>query len=198
MGITQKLMSTPVQRLDLSALYAAALAALPPGTLLNIEAAAASQTELLLLQRGLGAGAAGVLLRFDLAIALAHLAGAGPAPAPGVQAYQLPEIAGCSAGFSGAAVAPDGRLWVTASVENTRDPVLDGPVLGSFVGVLDGATGHAIFARLAWADGRAYTGKVEGLALVGAAAAGTGAQALLLVTDDDRGGSTALRAVAYS
>ena len=188
--------ATPVQRLDLSALYAAALAALPPGTLLNIEAAAASQSELLLLQRGLGAGAAGVL-RFDLAAALAHLAGAGPAPAPGVQAYQLPEIAGCSAGFSGAAVAPDGRLWVTASVENTRDPVLDGPVLGSFVGVLDGATGHATFARLAWADGRAYTGKVEGLALVGTVAPGTGAQALLLVTDDDRGGSTALRAVAY-
>ncbi len=189
--------ATPVQRLDLSALYAAALAALPPGTLLNIEAAAASQTELLLLQRGLGAAAAGVVLRFDLAVALVHLAGDGPAPAPGVQACQLPEIAGCAAGFSGAAVAPDGRLWVTASVENTADPVLDGPVLGSFVGVLDGATGHVAFARLAWADGRAYAGKVEGLALVGAAAPGTGAQALLLVTDDDRGGSTALRAVVY-
>ena len=184
-----------VQRLDLSALYAAAVAALPPATQLNIEAAAASATELLLLQRGVGAGAgaAGAVLRFDLPTTLAHLAGTRNAPAPAVQFYPLPAIAGCAAGFSGAAVAPDGRLWVTASVENTSDPVLDGPVLGSFVGVLNLATGTADFARLAWADGPAYAGKVEGLALVGAA--GADRQELLLVTDDDLGGSTALRAV---
>ena len=187
--------AAPVQRLDLGDLYAAALAALPPGTRLNVEAAAASDTELLLLQRGVGAGAAGALLRFDLAAALAHLAGAAAASAPAVQFYQLPEIGGCAAGFSGAAVAPDGRLWVTASVENTPDPVLDGAVLGSFVGVLNLATGTAGFARLAWADGRPYTGKVEGLALVAAAHTHADGQQLLLVTDDDHGGSTALRAV---
>lgn len=71
---------------------------------------------------------------------------------------------GSPAGFSGATFA-DCRLWVAASVENTTDLVLDGEVLGSFVGVLDLAAGTAEFARLAWADGRAYRGKVEGLAL---------------------------------
>lgn len=46
------------------------------------------------------------------------------------------------------------------------------------------------FARLAWADGRAYRGKVEGLAV--RRTRGPGRLELLLVTDDDLGGSTAL------
>ena len=179
----------PPEALHLGALYAAARAALPPGALLNIEAAATTATELLLLQRGVGAGAAAVVLRLPLAAALAHLAGQGPAPTPAAQRFGLPAVDGCPAGFSGAMFL-EGRLWVTASVENTADPVRDGAVLGSFVGVLDLATGTADFARLAWADGRAYRGKVEGLAqrrpLPG------GRQELLLVTDDDQGGSTAL------
>ncbi len=173
------------QPLDLQALYDQCRAVLPPDTKLNIEAAASSDNELLLLQRNVGAGAGGVLLRFGLAEALAHLAGTAPAPAPVAQAYQLPEIDGCAAGFSGATVHA-GRLWVTASVEITDDPVLDGELLGSFVGVLDLATAAAQFARLVWADGRPYRGKVEGLAWQ------TGGE-LLLVTDDDAGGSTALR-----
>lgn len=68
--------------LDLTALYAAAQAALPAGAPLNIEAAAATGTELLLLQRGVGAGAPAVVLRLPLAAALAHLAGHGPPPRP--------------------------------------------------------------------------------------------------------------------
>ncbi|TPG72021.1 DUF6929 family protein [Hymenobacter nivis] len=177
------------QPLDLTALYAAAQAALPAGAPLNIEAAAATSTELLLLQRGVGAGAAAAVLRLPLAAALAHLAGQGPPPRPVAQAFQLPLIGGSPAGFSGATFA-GGRLWVAASVENTADPVLDGEVLGSFVGVIDLAAGTAEFARLAWADGRAYRGKVEGLALRPRQPGAP--QELLLVTDDDRGGSTAL------
>jgi hypothetical protein len=179
------------QVLDLTALYAAAQAALPAGTPLNIEAAAATDTELFLLQRGVGAGAAAVVLRLPLVTALAHLAGQGPPPRPTAQAFELPAVDGSPAGFSGATFA-GGRLWVAASVENTADPVLDGEVLGSFVGVLDLAAGTARFARLAWADGRAYRGKVEGLALRPRRPGGP--QELLLVTDDDQGGSTALMA----
>ncbi len=179
----------PPQALDLTALHAAARAALPAGALLNIEAAATTDTELLLLQRGLGTGAAAVVLRLPLAATLAHLAGQGPAPTPAALEFQLPEIDDSAAGFSGATFV-GGRLWVVASVENTADPVRDGRVLGSFVGVLDLATGTADFARLAWADGRAYRGKVEGLALRRTLPGG--AYELLLVTDDDLGGSTAL------
>ena len=173
-----------VQQLDLGPLYAAAEAACPPGTLLNIEAAAATETALLLLHRGVGAGATALVLCWPLAVALSYVLGAGTAPAPLVQTFSMPEIAGCPAGFSGAAFA-DGLLWVTASVENTHDPVLDGEVLGSFVGVVDLTAGTAGFTRLAWADGRAYRGKVEGLAF-------RSGGDLLLVTDDDAGGSTGL------
>ena len=181
--------AAPPEALDLGALYAAAQAALPAGARLNLEAAAATETELLLLQRGVGAGAAAVVLRLPLAATLAHLAGPGPAPAPAAQRFALPMIDGCAAGFSGATFV-GGRLWVTAAVENTADPVRDGAVLGSFVGVLDLDAGTADFARLAWADGRPYAGKVEGLARRRALPGG--GHELLLVTDDDRGGSTAL------
>lgn len=137
----------------------------------------------------MGTGAAAVVLRLPLAAALAHLAGQGPPPRPVAQAFRLPEIEGRPAGFSGATFT-EGRLWVAASVENTTDPVLDDAVLGSFVGVLDLAAGTADFARIAWTDGRAYRGKVEGLALRPRQSGAP--QELLLVTDDDHGGSTAL------
>ena len=79
---------------------------------------------------------------------------------------------------------------MSASVEATTDAVADGAVLGSFVGVVDLVAQTATFARLAWADGRAYLGKVEGLAVH--RIRGPGWLELLLVTDDDLGGSTAL------
>lgn len=181
----------PVQRLNLSPLYAHLRAQLPPGATLNIEALATTDTELLLLQRGVGVGSPALLFAWPLAATLAHLLSGQPAPAPApgrVLTLQLPVLAGCPAGFSGATFV-GGRLLVTASVEATADAVLDGAVLGSFVGVIDLVAQTATFARLAWADGRAYRGKVEGLAGRRPLAGGW---ELLLVTDDDQGGSTAL------
>jgi len=86
----------------------------------------------------------------------------------------------------------EGLLFVSASVEDTADAVLDGAVLGSFVGVVDVVAGTATLAQLAWADGRPYFGKVEGLAVRQQLAPGH--FELLLVTDDDAGGSTAATA----
>ena len=177
--------------LDLAPLYARLRPHLPPGAQLNLEAAAASDTELLLLQRTVGQADAALLFRLPLAATLAFVLGGGAAPAPAVRVlrFELPEIDGCPAGFSGATFVAN-RLFVTASVEDTADAVLDGAVLGSFVGVVDLDAPAAAFARLAWADGRAYLGKVEGLAV--RRALGPGHWALLLVTDDDAGGSTAV------
>lgn len=177
-------------RLDLSALYAQLRAHLPAGAVLNIEAAATTATELLLWQRAVGEGPA-LVFALPLAATLAHLLAPGAA-APElarVQAFELPALDGHRAGFSGATFV-DGQLLVTASVEDTADAVLDGVVLGSFVGVVDLAAPTARFARLAWADGRAYRSKVEGLAV--RRQLGPGHFELLLVTDDDQGGSTAL------
>jgi hypothetical protein len=180
----------PVQHLDLHALYTQLRAQLPPGTTLNIEAAATTPTELLLLQRSVGGGPA-LLFGLPLGAVRAHLLGLGtPAPAPvRVLPFELPTLAGHAAGFSGATYVKE-RLLVTASVEATSDAVADGEVLGSFVGVVDVAAQTVAFAHLVWPDGRPYLGKVEGLAV--RRTLGPDALELLLVTDDDRGGSTAL------
>ncbi len=183
----------PPQRVDLSALYQQLRTQLPPGVGLNLEAAATTEAELLLLQRTVGRADAALLFALPLAPVLHQLAGTAGAPVPAARrlVFELPQIDGCPAGFSGATFV-QGRLFVAASVENTRDAVLDGAVLGSFVGVVELAGPHATFARLAWADGRPYAGKVEGLAVRQQLA--DGQVELLLVTDDDAGGSTAATA----
>lgn len=180
------------EALDLAPLYALLWPLLPAGTVLNLEAAATSATELLLFQRTVDRADAALLFRLPLAATVAFVA-AGPAnaPAPVVRpmVFALPAIAGRPAGFSGATFVDD-RLFVTASVEDTTDAVLDGQVLGSFIGLVDLAAHTARFALLAWADGRPYHGKVEGLAV--RRPLGAGCWELLLVTDDDAGGSTAV------
>jgi hypothetical protein len=180
-----------VQRLDLSSLYARLREHLPPGATLNLEATATTKAELLLLQRPVSGGPA-LLFILPLAPTLAYLFEPhGPAPTPTrVLSFKLPTLGGYVAGFSGATYT-SGRLLITASVEATHDAVADGAVLGSFVGILNlAAPTAATFARLTWADGRAYLGKVEGLA-VRRHLSSTHLE-LLLVTDDDKGGSTAL------
>ena len=179
-----------IQRLDLHPLYEQLRAHLPAGAALNIEAAATTSTELLLLQRTVGGGPA-LLFALPLDATLTSLFEARwPVPAVArVLSFGLPLLEGYAAGFSGATFV-DGQLLVTASVEATADAVADGAVLGSYVGVVDLAAQTATFARLAWADGRAYRGKVEGLAV--RRTHGPGWLELLLVTDDDQGGSTAL------
>ena len=180
----------PPLRVDLAPLYKQLRAHLPAGVALNLEAAATTETELLLFQRTVGRADAALLFALPLALVLHQLAGTAGAklPTPHQLVFALPEINGCPAGFSGATFV-DGRLFVSASVENTADAVLDGAVLGSFVGVVDVMAKKATFAQLAWADGRPYHGKVEGLAVRQQLA--DGQFELLLVTDDDAGGSTA-------
>ena len=181
------------EALDLAALYAVLAGGLPGGVVLNLEAAATTATELLLFQRTVGRADAALLFVLPLAATLEFLRKPAAAAPPAVHqvVFELPQLAGCPAGFSGATFV-DGLLLVSASVEDTADAVLDGAVLGSFVGVVDVAAQTATFARLAWADGRPYFGKVEGLAVRRQLAPGH--FQLLLVTDDDAGGSTAATA----
>ncbi|RSK33820.1 DUF6929 family protein [Hymenobacter metallilatus] len=185
-----------VYPLGLSGLYTALRALLPSGIVLNLEAATATETELLLFQRTVGAASGNMLFRLPLAATWAYLHHqTTQLPAVHRQLFELPVIDGKPAGFSGASWGA-GQVFVTASVEDTQDAVLDGAVLGSFVGVLQlGSPGHrtvvpVTLAQLAWADGRPYRGKVEGVAVLRPLAAGH--YELLLVTDDDAGGSTAV------
>ncbi|MDQ2773043.1 MAG: hypothetical protein M3Y54_21365 [Bacteroidota bacterium] len=185
---------TPVpEPVDLAPLYALLAPLLPAGVVLNLEAAATTATELLLFQRTVGRADASLLFVLPLAGVLRLFTQPGsPAPAVHQLVFALPLLGGCPAGFSGATFA-DGLLFVSASVEETGDAVLDGDVLGSYVGVADVAAGQATLALLTWPDGRPYFGKVEGLAVRRQLAPGQ--FELLLVTDDDAGGSTAATAL---
>ncbi|SHM16698.1 DUF6929 family protein [Hymenobacter psychrotolerans] len=191
--IGSKPAAVTVYPVALAPLYARLRELLPAGVTLNLEAAAASATELLLFQRTVGAQAGNFIYRLPLAATLDYLQHRqAQLPPVRAQHFSLPEIEGKPAGFSGASFH-GGRLFVTASVEDTTDAVLDGAVLGSFVGVLNPdkpAAALASFALLQLPDGRPYRGKVESVAVRRTLAQGR--YELLLVTDDDQGGSTAV------
>ncbi|RAK66072.1 DUF6929 family protein [Hymenobacter edaphi] len=184
-----------VYPLSLTPLYQLLRAQLPAGLTLNLEAAATTADSLLLMQRSVGTAAGNLVFHCPLAATLDFVRHrTAQAPAIEVQYYALPSIDGKPAGLSGA-VAFEGRLFVTASVEDTTDPVADGAVLGSFVGVLDPQRRSARpvpvdLALLRRPDGQPYRGKVEGVAV--RRCLGPGRYELLLVTDDDAGGSTAV------
>lgn len=184
-----------VYPVSLSGVYAALRALLPPGIVLNLEAAAATATELLLFQRTVGAATGNLLFRLPLAATLDYLHHrTSQVPPVQQQLFELPIIDGKPAGFSGATWFDD-TLFVTASVEDTQDAVLDGAVLGSFVGVLELAKPSdkvlpVRLARLELPGGKPYRGKVESVAV--RRKSGPKGYELLLVTDDDAGGSTAV------
>ena len=111
-----------VYPLSLSTLYAALRRALPAGVVLNLEAAASTATELLLFQRTVGSAAGNLLFRLPLAPTLDFIQHRSTRlPTIQTQFYQLPAIAQKPAGFSGA-TTHNGKLFVTASVEDTTDP----------------------------------------------------------------------------
>ncbi|WP_045690211.1 DUF6929 family protein [Hymenobacter sp. AT01-02] len=187
-----------VYPLALSGLYAALRKQLPAGITLNLEAAATTPQELLLFQRTVGSAAGNLVFRLPLAATLSFLQHhTTQAPAVRHQFYHLPTIDGKPAGFSGAAFFED-QLFITASVEDTQDAVLDGAVLGSFVGLLDlkreSRQPVAVACTLlTQPDGQPYRGKVE--SVVVRRRSGSNRYELLLVTDDDQGGSTAVSVV---
>ncbi|GGF18963.1 DUF6929 family protein [Hymenobacter cavernae] len=186
-----------VYPVSLAGLYAALRPSLPAGITLNLEAAAATATELLLFQRTVGSTAGNLVFHLPLAATLDYLRHRRTqVPEVSRQFYQLPTINGKPAGFSGATVFED-KLFVTASVEDTADAIADGAVLGSFVGLLPLTTSSINtspvalqLTQLALPGGRPYRGKVESVAVRWKV--GPGHYELLLVTDDDAGGSTAL------
>lgn len=98
----------------------------------NIEAAAASGTQLYLFNRGKNR-----IFVFDLRQFMAYVNNEGSVPTFSTYKIKLPEIEGIKAGFSGADISPDGKSIIfTASVENTSNTIDDGAILGSFVGII--------------------------------------------------------------
>jgi hypothetical protein len=161
----------PAEIVDGAALYAALREMRDfSGSEMNVEGAVVIDGTLRLFNRGNGAardGLAAVNATCDLPFGaflawLADPASAPPSPANAVR-YDLGEIDGHPLTFTDATVF-GGRVFFTASAEDSPDAVLDGPVAGSVVGVLDGgASGR--WARVVGENGEPFDGKVEAILL---------------------------------
>lgn len=104
----------------------------------NIEAASSSAEHLYLFNRE-----ANLIFQFKLSQFLNYVHHSGSFPVPQQFSISLPFIKHIPARFSGASeVTKDNKIIFTASVENNLNPIDDGAILGSFVGVLDLAKIH--------------------------------------------------------
>lgn len=149
---------------------------------LNIEAAAANETQLYLFNRGKNR-----IFVFELSQFMAYIHHKGPLPTFKTCKVKLPEIEGLKAGLSGADISADGKSIIfTASVENTSNSYDDGAILGSFVGVIpidqlqESIKPECILLKQ---ENRALKIKVESVAVTQQSA--NGSLSLVLVTDSD-------------
>ncbi len=166
--------------------------------LLNIEGVALSDTHLYLLQRALNK-AGNVVISIKLQDFMAFLFEQKPVPAFKKHFFQLPELQKYQAGFSGGYVFDD-KLFFTASIESAPNAILDGEVLGSYIGFIPlqdivkntdlakPIVAHA--AKVLDEQGETYTGKIE--SLVVKAGSGKGNYKVIAVSDDDQGNSEVL------
>ncbi len=186
-----------VQELDFSRLYTflKRVMRLEGDGELNLEGLAMDNTYTYMLQRALGTSS-NTLLRFDTQDFKRFIVGKGDLPAVAVYYFELPAVGGYKTGFSGA-FALEGKLFFTASAEDTPNAVADGEVMGSVVGVIDlNALPYATRAAsplklpavpLTNPDGTLFKGKAE--SLVVKARALEGEYEVVIVSDDDAGGS---------
>jgi hypothetical protein len=163
---------------------------------LNLEAAATTPDQVLLLQRAAQAGP-NLLLSFNKPEFVAYFTQSRKGlPAYRAIPFHLPTLAGLEARFSGATVH-DNRLFFTASVENTTDAILDGEVMGSFIGWIalaalqpDAGPLRPHTALVLNKKGEPYKGKIESLLILDSPRAHT--FRALAITDNDQGQSELL------
>ncbi|WP_266203065.1 DUF6929 family protein [Pontibacter kalidii] len=188
-----------VQELDLSRFYTflKQVLRLESEGQLNLEGLAMDEVYAYLLQRPLGAGT-NTLLRFESSAFKDFILGRGEMPAAALYHFSLPQLGQVRAGFSGAC-SLDGKLFFTASVEDTPNAIDDGEVHGSFIGTIDlRALPLALDAanplpvpvvQLNNEDGSAYAGKAESLVVLKGEER---TYKVVVVSDDDKGHSELL------
>lgn len=152
---------------DASALYAELRSERAfSGSELNVEGAVVVDGALRLFQRGNGAPSGGLepvnaTCDLPLPALLAFLDGGPPPELRNIQRYDLGRERGVPYSFTDATLGDDGKVFVVTSAEDSPDAIRDGEVLGTRIGVLDGA--DVRFAPLLDADGPSRA-KVEGIA----------------------------------
>ncbi|MBI1268506.1 MAG: hypothetical protein GC193_13860 [Cryomorphaceae bacterium] len=185
--------SRDIQKFSLTDFYAEIIAstALTPDTL-NIEAAAAIENRLFLFNREENRV-------FELLISqfLEYIENAGPIPSFHHCRLSLPTMNGVQAKISGASAVPnESTIVFTASVEDNPNPIDDGAILGSFVGLLnvsDIREHYAPDCRILKDNNQPLTVKVESVEVINRNA--DRSLQLLLVTDSDGAASELLHVV---
>lgn len=137
------------------------------GARLNVEGAVVQGRMLRLLQRGSGRRGSkpwNAILDLPLDHFMAWLDGRGSCP-PVVRVAEviLGDLGGIPFGFTDGAVTADGRLAFLACVEDTEDPLHDGPALGCRFGWIDADDGAAVMAPVVESDGQPTRLKLEGI-----------------------------------
>lgn len=158
------------------------------GRELNIEAATADENCLYLFHRGNILGN-NLMFSFALKEFCDYVFGLQEEiPICEARSFELPKVAGIVSGFSGASMLDQTRIVFSSSVEDTKNEIDDGAVLGSFIGILDLKTGQ-IESRLLQEKDSPLLSKVESVAL---GKVSRGIYSLLAVTDSDGGHSELL------
>ena len=138
-------------------LYRCVQEALAPGAVPNVEGAVIEGERLLLFHRGIDTLSAIV----ELPVGVLYGAAARLLDA---RLLDLGAIHGVRLAFTDAARIARDLIAFAATAEDTPDAIADGPVVGSVIGLLDGA-GQARWTPLVDRDDRLFLAKVEGLAV---------------------------------
>jgi hypothetical protein len=128
---------------------------------LNMEGAAVVRDKLMLLNRGNN-----MIFSFDAEKFIESVLTHSPPPAIHSFRAKLPSIDKFEARLSGAAASGDDLLFC-ASVEKTEDWTKDGPIAGSYVGLIDERKEHIkLTAKLTYPDGKIAVEKIESIAFL--------------------------------
>ena len=159
---------------------------------INVEGSAIIGEDLFLFNRGKN-----VLVQTNWAKIIIFLKGGPNMLAPEIKTYRikLPQIKGIDPGFSGACqLGNENKILFTASVENTKNWIEDGEILGSFIGILnvEKLTEDPLenVTLLTEKSGAPVIEKVESIEFLRRET--NGKISVLCLTDDDKGGSRIL------
>ena len=164
----------PPRQVDLARVFAPLDDEFPA---LNIEGAAVSGGETLLLQRGNRLHPRNAIIRYSLPDFLHALDSGARAPVTpsGILSVELGQCGGVPFSFTDGAALPDGGLVITAIAEDTPNNYDDGPCIGAAIAIIDNS------GKLRSLDQLDIPHKIEGVH----AEANGGAIRLMLVTDAD-------------
>lgn len=158
---------------------------------LNIEAAAANEKNLFLFNRG-----ENMILKYKLSEFIDYIKNKGACPIPNYYTIILPRFNGVYAGFSGASFIPnEEKIIFTASLENTNNPIDDGEILGSYIGAImlkEIKNDYQPDCILISNNKQPLKIKVESIEVM--SNNDTLGIEILLVTDNDKGGSEIIKA----